>query len=112
MLGKGESLAPRLENTTKPFWTLKINAHEVEARYCIDEELKVVLKFLVSIVYPEKPNRVTMLVGSIVIATYKGNFQIYWAEIICKAMEKMTLSPPTKTSPCCLPPILYTSTAT
>lgn len=95
MSSESEGWVAKTKNTTKPFWTSKINSYEHwKMEECIHKarhtELKMVLKFLFPIVYPDKPTRVSMTIGSTVIGAYKGIRWINWASILSKIIEMMT----------------------
>lgn len=84
-------------NLTKPYWlNSKINTHEGwKIDDCIDEDLKMICKFLLPSVYPDKPNQVTIIVGSTIIASYTKLRKINWGYLNFKAMEKMVGITPT-----------------
>ena len=45
---------------------------------CIDPREKRALEFVIPILYPEKPNRVTQEVGNIVFSALSGEYKVSW----------------------------------
>ncbi|CAM6101327.1 unnamed protein product [Calypogeia fissa] len=79
----GEGLLPRSENLTKPYFAGEIDAKEGwRLTQCSDPEFLPVLSFLLPILSPQKPKRVTVRVGSTILAAYTGLRVISWPKIL------------------------------
>ena len=70
---------------------------------CIDAREKRVLEFVVPILYPEKPGRVTKEIGNTIFGSLSGEYRVSWGQVIHNLVEKLvsTLSKrkPTPVSP-------------
>jgi hypothetical protein len=49
---------------------------------CKDPRYRTLLAFLVSIVYPEKPNRITVTWGNTIFSALNGGRKVNWARVI------------------------------
>lgn len=56
---------------------------------CIDPREKRVLEFVVSILYPEKPNRVTKEVGNTIFGALSGQYKVSWLQVIYEVVDKL-----------------------
>ena len=56
---------------------------------CIDPREKRVLEFVIPILYPEKPNKVTKEVGNIVFGALSGEYKVSWGHVIHEVVEKL-----------------------
>ena len=56
---------------------------------CIDPRKKRVLEFVIPILYPEKPNRVTKEVDNIVIGALSGEYKVSWDQVIHEVVDKL-----------------------
>src|SRR5450759_4723594 len=56
---------------------------------CIDEGMRRILYFLLPIIHPEKPKRVTLKLGGMVVAALKEGLEINWASILLCHEEAM-----------------------
>ena len=56
---------------------------------CIDPREKKVLKFVISILYPEKPNRITKEVGNTVFGALSREYKVSWGQVLHKVVDKL-----------------------
>jgi hypothetical protein len=55
---------------------------------CTDPRHRRVLAFLVPILYPEKPNRITVTMGNTIFGALNGGRKVNWARIITNLVEE------------------------
>jgi hypothetical protein len=73
---------------------------------CTDPRHRRVLAFLVPILYPEKPNRITVTMGNTIFGTLNGGRKVNWARIITNLVIQLTARVgKSRASPIC--PFLY-----
>ncbi|CAM6129143.1 unnamed protein product [Calypogeia fissa] len=85
----GEGYILRGENFTAPYFDGNINPKEGWVlRKCNHIPLRRVLAFLVPLIYPERPNRVTVKIGSTIIASYLRMRKISWPKILEDVISK------------------------
>src|SRR5665811_1949224 len=96
---------------TEPWINGKFNA-DIDAKDghavcdCIDPRERRVLEFVVPILYPEKPNRVTKEIGNTIFAALSGKVKIKWGQMIYDIVAKLvSVLDSRKTTP--LGPYLY-----
>ena len=51
-------------------------------RDCVDPRERRVLEFIVPILYPEKSNRVTKVVGNTIFGDLSGDYKVSWGQVI------------------------------
>jgi hypothetical protein len=56
---------------------------------CTDVRHKRVLAFLIPILYPEKPNRITVTMGNTILGALKGGRKVNWARIISNLVVQL-----------------------
>ena len=56
---------------------------------CIDPREKRVLEFVIPILYPEKPGRVTKEIGNTVFGALSGEYKISWGQVIHEIVDKL-----------------------
>ena len=56
---------------------------------CTDPRARWVLEFLVPILYPEKPARVTVTVGNTIFGAYTGEREVDWALVIRDVVKRL-----------------------
>ena len=56
---------------------------------CIDPREKRVLEFVISILYLEKPSRVTKEIGNTVFGTLSGEYKVSWGRVIHEVVDKL-----------------------
>ena len=70
---------------------------------CIDPREKRVLEFVIPILYPEKPRRVTKEIGNTVFGALSGEYMVSWGQVIHEVVDKLILvlekKKPTPVSP-------------
>ena len=70
---EGRSLASRTDKYVDVKFSTTINPKDGHTvANCIDPRKRRVLKFVLPILYSEKPNRVTMIVGNTIFGLYLG----------------------------------------
>src|SRR5665811_559327 len=96
--------AGRTETWIEGKFQSPINAkdgHAVED--CIDPREKRVLEFVVPILYPEKPGRVTKEIGNTIFGSLCGEYMVSWGQVIHEVVEKpvsmLSKRKPTPVSP-------------
>lgn len=60
---------------------------------CVDGYVSHVTAFLVPLLYQEKPRRVTIRVGSTIVAAYSEEKKICWKGILLDVMQKIGFKP-------------------
>ncbi|CAM6099454.1 unnamed protein product [Calypogeia fissa] len=106
----GEGLLAKAENLTKPYFAGEIDAKEGwRLSQCSDPKFQAVLSFLIPILSPQKPRRVTVRVGSTIVAAYTGLKVIFWPKILedVIALQARSLHLKTPTSLSCYLAHLY-----
>ena len=63
------------------------DGHSVED--CINPREKRVLEFVIPILYPEKPGRVTKEIGNTVFGALCGEYKVSWGMVIHEVVEKL-----------------------
>ena len=56
---------------------------------CIDPREKRVLEFVISIMYPEKPDRITKEIGNTVFGALSGENKVSWGQVIHEVVDKL-----------------------
>src|SRR5665811_1319999 len=56
---------------------------------CIDPREKRVLEFVVLILYPEKPGRVTKEIGNTIFGALSGEYKVSWGQVIGEVVDKL-----------------------
>ena len=56
---------------------------------CIDPRERRVFEFVIPILYPKKPNRVTKEVGNIVFRALSREYKISWGHVLHKVVDKL-----------------------
>jgi hypothetical protein len=73
---------------------------------CMDPRHRRVLSFLVPILYPEKPNRITVILGNTIFGVLNGGRKVNWARIITNLVIQLAARVgKSRASPIC--PFLY-----
>jgi hypothetical protein len=73
---------------------------------CTDAQHRRVLAFLVPILYPEKPNRITVTIGNTIFGALNGGRKVNWARIISNLVVQLVAQVgKSRASPIC--PFLY-----
>jgi hypothetical protein len=73
---------------------------------CTDPRHRRVLAFLVPILYPEKPNRITVILGNTIFGALNGGRKVNWARIITNLVIQLVARVgKSRASPIC--PFLY-----
>jgi hypothetical protein len=73
---------------------------------CMDPRHRRVLAFLVQILYPEKPNQITVTMGNTIFRALNGGRKVNWARIITNVVIQLaTRVGKSRASPIC--PFLY-----
>jgi hypothetical protein len=73
---------------------------------CMDPRHRRVLAFLVPILYPEKPNRITVTIGNTIFGALNGRRKVNWARIITNLVIQLAARVgKSRASPIC--PFLY-----
>ncbi|CAM6093827.1 unnamed protein product [Calypogeia fissa] len=86
---EGLKMLPRGDDRLKPFFSGKIDPRDgFGVEQCKDEDVRRVLEFLVPIFHLEKPKRVTVRLGSTIVASFRNGEKINWASMIMEVMQK------------------------
>ena len=72
---------------------------------CKDPRARRMLEFVIPIFYPEKPTRVTVMVGNMVFGAYTGERDVNWA-LLMRAMVRRLLTGIGKSKPTPICPYL------
>ena len=59
------------------------------AEDCKDDRARAVLQFLIPIVYPEKPNRVTKMMGNTILGAFTGDRPVSWGHIFERLVDRL-----------------------
>ena len=73
---------------------------------CIDPRERRVLEFVVPILYPEKPGRVTKEVGNTIFGALSGEYKVSWGQVIHEVVDKL-VSVLSKRKPTPVSPYLF-----
>jgi hypothetical protein len=57
---------------------------------CTDPRHRRLLTFLVPILYPKKPNRITVTMGNTIFGALNGGRKVNWARIISNLVNQLT----------------------
>src|SRR5579875_1743502 len=104
---EGRARCSRMEPWINGKFRLDIDAKDGHAVCdCIDPRERRVLEFVVPILYPEKPNRVTKEIGNTIFGSLSGKVKIKWGQLIYDIVSKLvSVLSSRKTTP--LGPYLY-----
>lgn len=87
---EGGPRATRNEPWVNGKFNLDIDAKDGHAvSSCIDPRERRVLEFVVPILYPEKPNRVTKEIGNTIFGALSGKVKIRWGQVIYDIVAKL-----------------------
>ena len=79
----GEGMASRTDRFIDGMFSGRVNPKDGYAIVdCRDPRVKRVLEFLVSLLYPEKPTRVTILVGNTIFGALFGERPVEWGIVV------------------------------
>ena len=56
---------------------------------CVNPRERRVLEFVVPIMYPEKPGRVTKEIGNTIFGALSGEYKVTWGQILNKVVDKL-----------------------
>ena len=56
---------------------------------CIDPRERRILEFVVPILYPEKPSRVTKEIGNTIFGALSGEYKVSWGQVIHEVVDKL-----------------------
>lgn len=88
----GKDMATRKEDCTKDLFSSKADAKDgYLVSDCEEVRMRNVLAFLVPILHPEKPNRVTATLASTIILSYTGRRSPNWAKLVRDVVAKLAL---------------------
>ena len=80
---EGRKLVGRTNKWIEGKFKSSINAKDGHAiSNCVDPRERRVLEFVVPILYPEKSNRVTKVVGNTIFGALVGEYKVNWGQII------------------------------
>ncbi|CAM6093915.1 unnamed protein product [Calypogeia fissa] len=99
----GEGISPKSENLTKPFFTGEMDPKDGwKLSQCSDPALLAVLSFLLPILSPLKPRRLTVRICSTLVGAYTGRRYLSWPkvleEVISNQVKSLHLKAPTSLS--------------
>ena len=100
----GEGMASRMDRFIDSMFSGRVNPKDGYAVVdCKDPRAKRVLEFLVPLLYPEKPTRVTITVGNTIFGASSGERPVDWG-IVVKDLVQRLLSGmgKSKATPICL----------
>ena len=103
---EGYGWATRTDKYVQDRFTGKIhrnNGYEIDA--CKDRRERQVLAFLIPILYPLKPEQVTITVGNTIFGAFTGERPVNWAQIISDTVQKLLAGVGRKAVP--ITPFLY-----
>ena len=107
----GEGMASRTDRFIDGMFSGKVNPKD---RYavadCRDPRVRRALEFLVPLLYPEKPTRVTITVGNTIFGALSGERLVHWG-IVVKDLVQRLLSGmgKSKATPICLMCFIFTT---
>ena len=106
----GRGQASRMDKYVDGKFSIQINPKDGQAvADCVDPRERKVLEFVVLILYPEKPNRITMTVGNTIFGDLFGIRKVSWGLVMQELVGKL-VSGLEKGNPLPLVPICSTST--
>ncbi|CAM6099565.1 unnamed protein product [Calypogeia fissa] len=99
----GEGILPKSENLTKPFFFGEMDPKDGwKLSQCGDEDLRAVISFLLPILSPHKPRRLTLRICSTLVGAFIGQKIVSWPkvleEIISIQVKSLHLKAPTSLS--------------
>lgn len=85
----GTRVLSRGDNRLAPFFAGQIDEKEGwSVDQCVDKSVRQLMYFLIPILHPEKPKRVTVKLGSTIIACLVDRLQVNWAALILEVMMR------------------------
>ena len=86
----GEGMASRTDRFIDGMFSGTVNPKDGYAvADCRDPRAKRVLEFLVSLLYPEKPTRVTITIGNIIFGALSGERPVDWGIVIKELVQRL-----------------------
>ena len=86
----GEGMASRTDRFIDGMFSGRINPKDGYAvADCKDPRVKRVLEFLVPLLYPEKPTRVTVMVGNTIFGALSGERPVDWGIVVKDLVQRL-----------------------
>ena len=86
----GEGMASRTDRFIDGMFSGRVNPKDGYAVVdCKDPRVKRVLEFLVPLLYPEKPTRVTIMVGNTIFGALSGERPVDWGIIVKDLVQRL-----------------------
>ena len=86
----GEGMASRTDRFIDGMFSGRVNPKDGYAvTDCKDPRVKRVLEFLVPLLYPEKPTRVTLMVGNTIFGALSGKRLVDWGVVVKDLVQRL-----------------------
>lgn len=86
----GSGLASRKDDFARTKFAHSVDPKDgYPLKDCLIEREKMVLEFLVPILHPEKPNRVTITIGNTIFGALSGEREVDWGKVIGDMVHKL-----------------------
>ena len=86
----GEGMASRTDRFIDGMFSGRVNPKDgYVVADCRDPRVKRVLEFLVPLLYPEKPTRVTITVGNTIIGALSGERPVDWGIVVKELVQRL-----------------------
>ena len=87
---RGEGMASRTDRFIDGMFSSRVNPKDGYAVVdCKDPRVKRVLEFLVPLLYPEKPTRVTITVGNMIFGALSGERPVDWGIVVKDLVQRL-----------------------
>ena len=87
---EGEGMASRTDRFIDGMFSGRVNPKDGYAVVdCKDPRVKRVLEFLVPLLYPEKPTRVTIIVGNTIFGALSGERPVDWGIVVKDLVQRL-----------------------
>ena len=87
---RGEGMASQTDRFIDGMFTSRVNPKDGYAVVdCKDPSIKRVLEFLVPLLYPEKPTRVTITVGNTIFGALSGERPVDWGIVVKDLVQRL-----------------------
>ena len=89
---EGYGMVRRSDNHVQGRFHGSVNSHDGYAvEDCIDDRHRRLLQFLVPVLHPEKPTRVTVTLGNTIFGALTGNRKVDWGRILSDLVSQLVI---------------------
>ena len=87
---EGEGMASQTDRFIDEMFSGRVNPKdEYAVADCKDPRVKRVLEFLIPLLYPEKPTRVTIIVGNTIFGALSGERPVDWGIVVKDLVQRL-----------------------